>query len=100
MQTVGPPLSPPPGDSLTLHRAPRILPCLHHLVAYLEFFCAADDSKRQVRLQKKANQSSELQGKGTERPSIRLLPGSGASGPHTVVTLPVVIKRHFYLVNF
>lgn len=70
-QTEGAPFFLSPGDSLTLHRAPRVLPGLHHLVAYLQFFCAANDSKGQVGLKQKANKSSELQGKGwaSHRPS-------------------------------
>lgn len=84
-----------PGDSLTLHCAPRILPCLHHLVAYLQFFCAANDSKWQVGLKHKANESSELQGQSTECPTIQLLLLSGALGPHTAVSLTVIIDRHF-----
>lgn len=81
---------------LTLHCAPRILPGPHHLVAYLQFFRAANNSKRQVGLKQKANKSSELQEEG-RAPTIQMLLISWASSPHTSASLTVIHKQEALL---
>lgn len=81
-------LSPSRKHVLTLDCAPWVLSCLHHLVSYLQLFGAANDSKWQVGLKEKAQESSELQ-------EVKAQPWSSRV-PTTVSLLIIHTMRHWF----